>query len=69
VVLEVSSTGIGVDEETQFRLFEPFFSARGSQGTGLGLSNVYDIVKQYEGDLVVESELGRGFKVYLAQVE
>ncbi len=61
VGLEIRDTGVGMDDETRARIFEPFFSTKDvGKGTGLGLSVVYGIVESHQGFVEVASEKGKG---------
>ena len=68
VLVEVSDSGTGIPEENQVKIFEPFFTTkRVGQGTGLGLSTVYGIIKQTGGFIFLTSQVGKGatFRIYL----
>lgn len=66
LVVQVSDTGCGIKPEDMSKLGTPFFTTK-AEGTGLGLSVTYSIIKDYGGKVEVESEAGKGstFKVYL----
>jgi PAS domain S-box-containing protein len=60
LLVEVIDTGIGMDDETRERCLEPFYTTKGEQGTGLGLSMVYGVMQRHEGAIEIESAPGQG---------
>jgi len=72
VLLSIKDTGIGMNEFTLAKIFDPYFTTKSKgKGTGLGLSVVYGIVKEYGGDVLVTSSPGQGstFDVYLPSLK
>ncbi len=65
IILEVSDTGVGMDDEQRKQCLEPFYTTKGAQGTGLGLSVTYSIIERHQGELEIDSEPGRGTTVRL----
>jgi signal transduction histidine kinase len=63
--VEVTDTGIGMDEATKRRVFEPFFTTKGEKGSGLGLAMVYGTMERHDGSVEIESALGVGTTVRL----
>ena len=64
-MVEVSDTGVGMDEDTRRRCLEPFFTTKGERGTGLGLAMVYGMVQRHSADIDIDSVVGRGTTVAL----
>ncbi len=65
VVLSISDTGIGMSEEVKRRAFDPFFSTKGADGLGLGLSVTYGIITRHGGNIDVDTSPGRGSTFYI----
>ena len=65
-VVEVSDTGVGMDEDTRRHCLEPFFTTKGERGTGLGLAMVYGAVQRHGGEVEIDSAVGRGTTVRLS---
>lgn len=60
VILEVTDTGGGMSDEVQRKLFRPLFTTKGEEGTGLGLSTSYAIIRRHDGEIRVRSSVGAG---------
>jgi|HubBroStandDraft_1064217.scaffolds.fasta_scaffold00389_6 signal transduction histidine kinase len=65
VLIEVSDTGVGMDEDTRRRCLEPFYTTKGERGTGLGLAMVYGMIQRHSAELEIDSTVGKGTTVRL----
>lgn len=66
LVVTVSDDGVGMSEEVKARCLEPFFSTKEDRGNGLGLGSVYGIVRRHEGEIDIQSEVGRGTSIAIS---
>lgn len=66
IELSISDTGTGIDDMTKKQIFEPYFSTKGTMGTGIGLSTVTEILKQHNAHIEVQSEAHKGttFRIF-----
>ena len=64
-VLSVADTGLGMSAETKSRIFDPFYTTRGAEGTGLGMSIADAVVSKHGGEIRIDSELGRGSEIII----
>ena len=65
VAVEVSDSGVGMDEETRRRCLEPFYTTKGERGTGMGLAMVFGVMQRHDADIQVESKKGQGTTIRL----
>ncbi|GAB5519209.1 MAG: hypothetical protein RhofKO_14600 [Rhodothermales bacterium] len=65
VEIMLSDTGVGMTDQVKERIFEPLFTTKGDQGTGMGLAVSYGIIQEHDGQITVDSTLGRGTRFHL----
>jgi CheY-like chemotaxis protein len=66
VFCQVADTGVGIPEEMRLRIFDPFFTTKREKGKGFGLSGAYAIVDRHGGEIMVDSEVGKGTTVTIS---
>ena len=59
LAIQISDTGSGISETDLSRIYDPYFTTKPA-GTGLGLAIVYNIIEAYDGDIKIESQMGKG---------
>ena len=64
-ILKISDNGCGMSDETLAKLFEPYYTTK-ANGTGLGMTMVYKIIKEFSGDITVDSKEGEGTSFIIA---
>ncbi len=60
IEIKIADTGVGMTNEVKRKIFDPFFSTKGPKGTGLGMSVAYGIISRHQGNITIDSELGKG---------
>jgi PAS domain S-box-containing protein len=65
ISVEISDSGVGMDEDTKRKCLEPFFTTKGERGSGLGLAMVYGTIQRHNGQIEIDSELGKGTTIKL----
>jgi signal transduction histidine kinase len=65
IIIEIEDEGTGMDEEQKKHCLDPFYTTKGTEGSGLGLSSVHGIVQRHNGKLEIESTKGKGTKISL----
>jgi signal transduction histidine kinase len=70
VAYQIEDTGAGMDEETRLKIFQGFFSTKGSRGTGIGLMTTRKTIEKHHGDIQVTTEKGKGtiFSMFLPEI-
>jgi len=63
ILISITDTGIGMDRQTKLKIFDPYFTTKGSEGTGLGMSQVYGFAQQSDGYIRAISEQGHGTRI------
>ncbi len=63
VLISITDMGVGMSEDVLEKVFDPFFTTKGSSGNGMGMSVTYGIIKRHQGEIFIDSKVGRGTTV------